>query len=637
MKKILTCLLTLILFICVIKHQSKLLEKSHTVSISKKHKTKLHKEKMIPAHFDVLVVGAGLSGAVISERHASQGDSVLIIDKRSHVAGNCYDYIDERTGIRVSKYGAHLFHTIHKEVWEYVNLFTDWQRFDHKVLGFIDGKYVPIPVNINTVNALFNASIETTEEMDDWLRSTQIHLPPGQNPKNSEEMALSRVGRDLYEKIFKPYTKKQWETDPVNLDASVTGRIPIRNNFDDRYFADRFQALPSQGYTHFVESLLKSPKITVMLNQDYFELPFETKQSVKKIYYTGPIDKFFGENGSLEYRSLRFERIEHMNHIGQVLPSPVVNYPSTDFPYTRVIEYKQMLNQISPHTVLFREYPSSTGEPYYPVPTKANRDVYMQLHKKTKLIANTTFVGRLANYKYFNMDEAILNALRTFRRETRTAHIITAKFNENMDWLSKICNGLEDIKTSWFIYLKNPDESVDSVLEHTKKLLQNLPCNVVNISVIDHRTNVGREGLAWLDYLLSNNTKQGHVHAFLQGSIEAPIHTVVEYISKTIYSLESPRFYEPFYGVQCGKHTDLRLDFFGKEFDYIVKKKLKLDNFCWTYRAEFAVSNTGIQSFVQKHMQLVTEDIIPALQLSNDPPMGHVLERIWMALFNEKI
>ena len=366
-------------------------------------------------HYDVLVVGAGLSGAVLAEKHTARGDRVLVIDKRPHIAGNCYDYIDEQTGIRVSKYGAHLFHTDIARVWQYVKSFSDWQRWDHTVLAYVDGQHIPVPVNANTVNQMFNTSLRDTAEMDLFLSKLQVKYES--EPANSEQMAKSRVGELLYDKIFGPYTRKQWNRAPEELAPEVTGRIPVRNNFDNRYFTDRYQALPIQGYTEFIAQLLHGSD--VFLNVDYFDLN-NTSSFQGVTYYTGPIDRFFGQQEQLEYRSLRFERIAVMNHVGTVQPVSVINYPSAEYEYTRIIEYKHLLHQQSPHTVLFREYPSDTGEPYYPVPSKRNMDLYESLRKRAGEIPNVVFVGRLANYKYINMDQAIDNALSVFEQSVAT-------------------------------------------------------------------------------------------------------------------------------------------------------------------------------------------------------------------------
>lgn len=286
----------------------------------KKPSTKNSKKPQIEKdYYDVCIVGAGLSGAVIAEQYASQlGKSSIVIEKRDHIGGNCYDYVDEETGILVNKYGAHLFHTNFDRVWEYVQQFSDWSTYEHKVLGHIDlpaggdggdgntVAHVPIPVNIDTVNTLFNANIQSPQEMDDWLQNEQIHYD--HPPANSEEMALSRVGQRLYELIFKPYTLKQWDKSPVELGPEVTARIPVRNDWDDRYFPnDIFQALPLNGYTAMFDNLLSDPLIEVHTNMDYFQV--KDQLNCGHTYFSGPIDAYFADVGyeKLEYRSIDFD------------------------------------------------------------------------------------------------------------------------------------------------------------------------------------------------------------------------------------------------------------------------------------------------------------------------------------------
>jgi UDP-galactopyranose mutase len=364
--------------------------------------------------YDVLVVGCGLSGSVIAERFANLSNKkVLIIDKREHVGGNVYDYKDTDTNILMSKYGAHLFHTNNERVWDYINKFDKWIRWDHTVLGKINNDLFPIPVNINTVNTLCSENISSTEEMDEWLEKKQIKYDI---IDNSEKMGRSRVGDVLYDKIFKDYTYKQWNKYPDELDASVLARIPIRNDFDNRYFNDKYQVLPEKGYTHFVESILKNDKIDVLLNTDYFE--FIKEQDInkfEKVIYTGPIDAFYkNENlDKLEYRSIDFT-IEKYYDMNYYQTNSVVNYPEIDIPYTRIVEYKHFLNQQSKDTVIVKEITSDVGEPYYPVPNKKNLELYEKYKNLTLKEENVHFLGRLANYKYFNMDTAILNALEYF-------------------------------------------------------------------------------------------------------------------------------------------------------------------------------------------------------------------------------
>jgi len=352
----------------------------------------------------VLVVGAGLSGATIARELAEKGNDVLVIEKRDHIAGNCYDYVDEDSGILMNKYGAHLFHTNSEVVWNYVNRFSEWVRWDHEVVSQVDGKIVPMPVNITTVNQLCGTSIQTEDQMNKWLDSVQYKG----EIKNSEDMALSRVGNDLYEKLFKPYTIKQWNKDPSELDKSVLARIPVRNSFDPRYFSDKYQALPKHGYTKFVEEMLNHANITVKLNTDFFDISREHDH----IVFTGPIDRYFESSGlpKLEYRSIRFD-IEKLKTVGYFQPNSVVNYPETNVEFTRIIEYKHFLHQKSDSTVIVREYTTDQGEPYYPVPNKQNLDLYEKYKELAAKEPRVHFVGRLASYKYFNMDDAILNAL----------------------------------------------------------------------------------------------------------------------------------------------------------------------------------------------------------------------------------
>ncbi len=362
--------------------------------------------------YDILVIGAGISGAVLAERYASIGKKVLIIEKRGHIAGNCYDYIDEN-GILVSKYGAHLFHTNDEEVWEYVNFFSNWYDWEHKVIARVDGKTVPIPVNITTVNTLFETSITTEAEMTAWLDENRVHF---EKPANGEEAVLNRVGTELYEKMFKHYTKKQWDKFPVELDASVLERIPVRQNYDDRYFSDKYQALPQGGYTQLFEKILTHPNIEVLLNADYFDVKDQLKGHLK-LFYTGPVDRYFEFKHSLieklEYRSINFVTETHEMEFFQ--ENSVVNYPGTEVDFTRIIEYKHFGNQKSEKTTVVKEFTVDEGEPYYPVPNPRNGEIYAKYKAEADQLTDVHFVGRLANYKYFNMDQAFKNALDLFR------------------------------------------------------------------------------------------------------------------------------------------------------------------------------------------------------------------------------
>ena len=362
---------------------------------------------------DILIVGCGLSGVVIAEQLASiHNKKVLIIDKREHVGGNCYDYIDEYTNIRVSKYGAHLFHTNDEDVWNYVNKFSKWVRYDHKVLAHIDNRNVPIPVNMETINILCEENLQTIDDTKEWLNKNQIIY---NNPTNSEEIALSRVGNTLYEKIFLPYTLKQWNKHPKELDSSVLSRIPVYYDNNTKYFNDKFQAIPEHGYTIFINNILNHPNITVKLNTSFDDIKNNIKY--EKLIFTGPIDSYFKDSGleQLEYRSLTFKEEVYYNK-GYYQPSFVINTPSSDVPTTRIIEYKHLPytnNTTTPHTIIIKEYPSDVGEPYYPVPNQKNLDLYNKYKELADNLENKNIfmIGRLANYKYFNMDQAIRNAL----------------------------------------------------------------------------------------------------------------------------------------------------------------------------------------------------------------------------------
>ena len=362
----------------------------------------------------VLIIGCGLSVIVIAERFANDlGKKVLIIDKRDHIGGNIYDYVDEDTNILMNKYGAHLFHTNNERVWEYINRFSKWIRYDHKVFGNVDNKLINIPVNITTVNELCNEHISSIEQMNEWLKKNQIQYD---NIDNSEKMGKSRVGEILYEKIFKNYTFKQWNKYPEELDPSVLARIPIRNNFDIRYFDDKYQVLPEKGYTKFIEKILTNDNIDVKLNTNYFEFIKEHPISeFETVIYTGPIDKYYENKGleKLEYRSIDFIIEKHKN-MNYYQTSSIVNYPELNVPYTRIVEYKHFLNQQSKDTVIVKEITNDIGEPYYPVPNKKNLDLYEKYKSFTLQENKIHFLGRLANYKYFNMDSAILNALEYF-------------------------------------------------------------------------------------------------------------------------------------------------------------------------------------------------------------------------------
>jgi UDP-galactopyranose mutase len=363
-----------------------------------------------------LIIGAGLSGAIMAERISSiLKEEVIILDKRTHIGGNCYDYIDEETNIRMNKYGAHIFHTNNNDVWEYINKFCKWIRWEHKVLANVNNVLVPVPVNIETINKLLNLNIKDDEEMRQWIESNIIKYD---NITNSEELAKSRIGEELYDLLIKYYTYKQWNKYPDELDKLVLERLPIRYNNDCRYFNDKYQALPEKGYTFFFEKLLENPLIKVKLNTCFFEFKKTNDLSkFKKIIYTGPIDMIFDNLPKLEYRSIDFN-IKKLFNINYFQQNSVINYPLNNTEYTRIVEYKHFLNQQSKHSIIVYETTNSNGEPYYPVPSKRNIDIYKLYQEKAieyEEKYNYIFLGRMATYKYINMDEAINISLNRFK------------------------------------------------------------------------------------------------------------------------------------------------------------------------------------------------------------------------------
>jgi UDP-galactopyranose mutase len=358
--------------------------------------------------FDYLVVGAGFAGAVIAERLATRlGKKILVVDCRYHIGGNTYDYYNEE-GILVHKYGPHIFHTNSKEVYDYLSLFTAWRPYEHRVLASVDGMLVPIPINLDTINQLYGMKLSASD-VEQFLQSK---AEKKDRIVTSEDVVLNKVGKELYEKFFKGYTKKQWGLDPSELDASVAGRIPARNNRDSRYFTDVYQAMPLRGYTRLFENMLSHPNIKIMLGADYKEIaqaiPYD------KLIYTGPIDYFFDYcYGKLPYRSIDFKfetfEAEHYQSTG------TINYPN-EHPYTRVTEFKYLTGQKHPKTSVVFEYPKAEGDPYYPVPCPENAELYKRYHMLAMETQSVYFTGRLATYKYYNMDQVVAQSLTLFKK-----------------------------------------------------------------------------------------------------------------------------------------------------------------------------------------------------------------------------
>lgn len=359
--------------------------------------------------YDYLIVGAGLAGCTIAERLATEaGARILVVDERDHIAGNAYDFVDE-TGHRVHRYGPHIFHTNSADVVAYLGQFTTWRPYEHRVLADVDGLLVPIPINRTTINRLYGLSL--TEA--DAARFLAERAEPKPQVRNSEDAVVSRVGRELYELLFKGYTRKHWGLDPRDLDASVCGRVPTRTNDDDRYFSDWFQAMPSDGFTAMCGRMLDHPNVEVALSRKFEAAADDFR--FNRLVYTGPIDAYFEcRFGPLPYRSLAFEFLTVPSADG--LPAGCVNEPSERIPYTRTTDFARVCANAGSTTVLCREYPRAEGEPYYPIPRPENRTLYQRYRKLAEREANVAFVGRLAEYRYYNMDQVVASALATFRK-----------------------------------------------------------------------------------------------------------------------------------------------------------------------------------------------------------------------------
>ena len=357
--------------------------------------------------YDFLVVGAGLAGCTMAERLAGElGATVLVVDKRHNVAGNAYDPIDA-SGLRRHAFGPHVFHSNSPWVVAYLSRFTAWRHYEHRVLARVNDQLVPVPINRTTINRLYGLQLSPSG-IAEFLASRAEKSGP---VKNSERAILSSVGRELYELFFRGYTRKQWGLDPSELDASVCGRIPTRSDDDDRYFSDTFQAMPRDGFEAMCRRMLAHPGIEIALGASFEEI--ESRVRFDRIVYTGPIDEFFEfRHGKLPYRSLRFEfetlPVERYQRVA------VINEPSESVPFTRTTEHKYLTGQSHPHTVISREYPAAQGDPYYPIPRPENRAQYAKYAKLAVLERNVSFVGRLAEYRYYNMDQVVASALRAF-------------------------------------------------------------------------------------------------------------------------------------------------------------------------------------------------------------------------------
>jgi UDP-galactopyranose mutase len=365
--------------------------------------------------YDWLIVGAGFAGSVLAERIATvRRERVMLIDRRPHIGGNAYDHRDA-AGVLIHRYGPHIFHTNSKQVFDHLSRFTSWRPYEHRVLANVrspatgEPMLVPIPINLDTINRLYGLSLSESE-VEAWMAARAEAVP---EIRTSEDVVVSKVGRELYEMFFRGYTRKQWALDPSELDRSVTARVPTRTNRDDRYFTDSHQAMPAEGYTRMFERMLANPNITLRLGVDYRQVRHQVPH--RRLIWTGPVDEFFGfRHGKLPYRSLRFEHRtleqERFQSVG------TVNEPSEGVPYTRVSEYKHMTGQVHPCTSITYEYPSAEGDPYYPIPRPENQVLYKKYEALADATPDVWFVGRLATYRYYNMDQIVGQALATFQR-----------------------------------------------------------------------------------------------------------------------------------------------------------------------------------------------------------------------------
>jgi UDP-galactopyranose mutase len=351
-----------------------------------------------------LIVGAGFAGSVVARELADAGLHVRVVERRLHIGGNAYDEVDA-AGVLVHRYGPHIFHTNSERIFQYLSRFTEWRSYEHRVRGVIGGRSYPFPINRDTLNQLYD--LELDEE------GAAVFFEQAREPRDpiltSEDVVLNSVGRDLYEKFFLNYTRKQWGLDPAQLKAGVAARIPVRTNTDDRYFTDTFQAMPLHGYAQMFENMLDHPNINVQLGVEFKDARAELNP--RHVVYTGPIDVYFDYcYGRLPYRSLRFEH-EHHPGVSQYQSVGTVNYPN-DHAYTRITEFKHLTGQQHSGTSIVREYPQAEGDPYYPIPRDENEALFKRYEQLAQNEADVTFVGRLAQYRYYNMDQVVGAALK---------------------------------------------------------------------------------------------------------------------------------------------------------------------------------------------------------------------------------
>lgn len=354
---------------------------------------------------NVLIIGAGFAGCTLARQLAEADASVSLVEKRLHIAGNAYDECDAQ-GVLIHRYGPHIFHTNAKSVFDFLSRFTEWRDYEHRVLASLEERFYPIPINQDTVNQLYGLDLDE-EGVKRFFEERRIVFDP---PQNSEQVVLNSVGRDLYQKFFYGYTKKQWGLDPSQLSAGVAARIPVRCNRDDRYFTDQYQAMPLHGYTKMFEAMLDHPRISTSLGVDYLQARDRFKSDI--VVYTGPVDAYFDYcYGKLPYRSLQFEH-QHLADKEFVQTVGTVNYPN-EFKYTRITEFKHLTGQAHSGTSIVKEYPQAQGDPYYPIPRPENEALYQRYKALAEQEKGVYFVGRLAQYRYYNMDQVVAAAMKT--------------------------------------------------------------------------------------------------------------------------------------------------------------------------------------------------------------------------------
>lgn len=358
---------------------------------------------------NILVVGAGFAGSIVARELADKGHTIVVIDQRNHIAGNAYD-LKDKFGILIHQYGPHIFHTNSERVFNYLSKFTQWRKYEHRVRAVVDGKEYPFPINRDTINQLYNLNLNE-KEIENFFEKVRENKPKIQT---SEDVVLNSVGRDLYEKFFLNYTKKQWGLSPSELKAGVAARIPTRTNSDDRYFSDTYQVMPLYGYTKMFENILNHSNIQVHLSKNYKEF-IQNNQNFDHIVYTGCIDEYYNYCfGKLPYRSLKFEH-QNIKNVTQYQSVGTINYPN-DFDYTRITEFKHLTGEKHHSTSIMKEYPSAHGDPYYPIPRLENEILFKKYKDLARQEKNITFVGRLAEYKYYNMDQVVGAALNAVQK-----------------------------------------------------------------------------------------------------------------------------------------------------------------------------------------------------------------------------